>query len=244
MDAFSQLSSFYDQMVGADYQSICDFICNKIEKYNPSANLLVDLGCGSGTLSMLLSEKGYDIIGVDNSDAMLSKAIQKSTFTKDILWLQQDMTDLDLYGTVDVIICTLDGFNYLYDEDMLQETIRRCSLFLNPNGLLIFDVNTKYKYESILQNQCFVYETSDAYCIWETDKEDDDIYFDLTFFIKQKDGRYIRKEETQQQHYFSPDTIKFLLQQNKLICKEICDDYTKAEKDSENQRIVFIAQKE
>lgn len=243
MDAFTQLSHFYDQMVGADYQQMHEFLCTKIKQYNPSAKLLVDLGCGSGTLTLKLSQSGYDVIGIDNSDAMLAQAAKKSSDNK-ILWLQQDMQELDLYGTVDVIVCTLDGFNYLADDDDLRSVIKRCFLFLNPNGLLIFDVNTNYKYESILKDQCFVYETPEAYCVWETEKDGDDIFFDLTFFVEQPDGRYIRHSESQQQHYFSEQKIKQCLNDTGFTICEITADYQQKTPEADTQRLLFIAQKE
>lgn len=243
MDAFTYLSAFYDQMVGADYQQIHEFLCKKISKYNPDGKLLVDLGCGSGTLSVLLAQSGFDVIGIDNSDAMLAQAIEKST-GRQILWLQQDMEELDLYGTVDIIVCTLDGFNYLSDEESLQTVIDRCHLFLNPNGLLIFDVNTKHKYENTLRDQCFVYDTPDAYCVWETEIEEDDIFYDLTFFVRQSDGRYTKQIETQQQHYFSPEMIQDCLKHAGFICREITAGYKQVVPKAEDQRLLFIAQKE
>ena len=119
MDQFTALAKYYDRFVGADYGKMADFIDHKIKEFFPSASLVCDIGCGSGTLTLALLEKGYDMIGIDGSVEMLSEAINKRAEVKNgdkALFLCQQLPEFELYGTVDCIVSTLDTLNYLTEE--------------------------------------------------------------------------------------------------------------------------------
>ncbi len=242
MDDFKYLSEYYDRFVGADYDLILKFLQKQIKRYNPQANYGVDLGCGSGTLTIALSDLGFDMIGVDASEGMLMQATQKVSSDSKILFLQQDLTELDLYGAADFMISTLDCLNYLPTAKDVENFISRCSLFLNDNGLLIFDFNTLYKYQTILNNNNFVYEDGETFCIWENEFDGQNIYYDLTYFRKEGE-LYKRLEDHQQQTYYAFDDIAAYLDRYGFEVLSVNDDYTDQPVCDTTERIVITAQR-
>ena len=242
MSGFEILSGYYDQFVGADYDSIADFIDQTVKKYCPVATYGVDLGCGSGTLTFRLSEMSYDMIGIDSSEAMLCRAMDKKSDDSNVLFLQQDLTELDLYGAADFMVSTLDCLNYLYDIEDVEAYLERVALFLKPNGLFVFDFNALYKYTDVLDGQNFVYKTEDAFCVWENEFDGQNMYYDLTYFVLEGD-KYIRLEDHQQQTYYPLQDILDLLKKYNLNVLNITDDYTDQPLNEKTQRIVITAKK-
>lgn len=241
MSGFEYLAFFYDEFVGADYSKIAHYIDKKIKTYMPDAHYGVDLGCGSGTLTYHLSDFGYDMIGIDNSEAMLSQAIQKYC-DKNILFIQQNMTDIDLYGAADFMVSSLDCINYLNNIEQLETMLERCALFLKPGGLLVFDFNSYYKYSSVLDDKNFIYETDDVFCVWENTFDGKNMYYDLTYFQNQG-NLYKRFQESQKQTYFSIEQITKILEKLDYAVLSLEDDYTEKTIDEQTQRIVLTAQK-
>lgn len=242
MDDFGYLSYYYDQFVGADYCAIGQYIDHKIQKYCPIARDGVDLGCGSGTLTYILEEYGYDMIGVDRSQSMLMQAADKKPPHSNVLLLQQDLTRLQLHHPVDFMISTLDCLNYLEEENDVERFLKRCASFLKPNGLLILDYNTIYKYKHILDGQNFIYETEDTFCVWENEFDGQHMYYDLTYFV-QTDNLYERCEDHQIQTYYSSETILNLIQAAGFDVLSLEDDYRGISVGEQTQRIVLTAQK-
>lgn len=152
MDAYKDFAMVYDTfMDNAPYDKWLQFLIENFNKYNIPKELVLDLGCGTGTLTQMLSKKGYDMIGVDNSDEMLSIAIQKGmNDTQNILYLLQDMREFELYGTVRAVISICDSINYLLEEEDIVKTFSLINNYLDPGGIFIFDFNTVYKYESVI----------------------------------------------------------------------------------------------
>ncbi len=241
MSGFEYLAFFYDEFVGADYSKIAHYIDKKIKTYLPDAHYGVDLGCGSGTLTSLLSDSGYDMIGIDHSEAMLGQAVQKYS-GKDILFIQQDMTEIDLYGIADFMVSSLDCINYLNDISELKIMLERCTSFLKPEGLLVFDFNSHYKYSSVLNDKNFIYETDDVFCVWENTFDGENMYYDLTYFQNMGD-HYRRFQEYQKQTYFSIEQITEILENLGYTILSLEDDYTEKAIDEQTQRIVLTAQK-
>jgi SAM-dependent methyltransferase len=240
------LAPYYDQFVGADYNKIEKFILARIQEYSPDASLVCDLGCGSGTLTYRLLEHGYDMIGIDGSVEMLSEANNKRyehPNGESVLFLCQQLPEFELYGTVDVILSTLDTFNYITypaDHDRLFYWLRN---YLNPNGLLIFDVNTQYKYQELLDRHCEVYEEDDVYMVWHSQFDGTMCQHTLTFF--EKDGEhYYRSDEEQQQRYYSVDEIRELLLKYGFKLLEMRNDYSECTPDQTTQRITFVSVKD
>ena len=169
---YSYFAGVYDELTGnISYKERAAYFHAIIEKYRTKGPILLDLACGTGSLSVELSRLGYDVIGVDNSPEMLSVAQQKRCESgEDILFLCQDMTALDLYGTIDATVCALDSINHVTDPKAVRKIFQNVSLFTIPGGLFIFDVNTPYKHRSVLGNNTFVYDCSDVYCVWRSEE--------------------------------------------------------------------------
>ena len=185
-------ADFYDSLTdNVEYEKRADYIVNVLEKnFNHDLGLTLDLACGTGTMTMLLKEKGIDVYGVDGSYDMLTVAQQK-TMEKglNILYLCQRMESLDLYGTIDTCICTLDSLNHIVDEKVFTKAIERVSLFMNKGGYFLFDLNTLYKHRKVLANNSFVFETDEVFLAWQNTLQENDIVdIDLDFFIKEEDN--------------------------------------------------------
>ncbi len=246
MNQFSALAKFYDRFVGADYAEITNYIENQIRQYKPDASLICDIGCGSGTITLSLLDKGYDMIGIDGSIDMLSEAQNKRlehAKGDKALFLCQQLPEFELYGTVDCIISTLDTLNYITEPDDLDRLFYWFRNYLNPNGLLMFDINTEYKYQSLLDNQCRIYDEEDVFMVWQSRYDDGLCYHDLSIFNKFGD-HYKRYDEEQVQCYYSVDHIKKLLQKYGFKIIRITDDYSEKVPDEQTQRLTFVAMKE
>lgn len=241
MDIFAQK---YDKMVGADYNKITDFIDGCIKKYRPDSSLICDLGCGTGTVALELSHRGYDVIAIDSNETMLMMAREKAFEREDpsVLFLCQDIVNFELYGTVDVIYSTLDTVNYITSEKDLNTFFKWVRNYLNYDGLFIFDINSQYKFDCVLNNKTFVYDFEDMFCTWETQKEDDsDEYCHfLTYFIRQSDGMYERFDATQIQRFYSKELIEKIAKKYdfEIVC--VKDDYSNDEICSKTQRYTYI----
>ncbi len=246
MDQFTALAKYYDRFVGADYDKMADFIDHKIKKFFPSASLVCDIGCGSGTLTLALLEKGYDMIGIDGSVEMLSEAINKRTEVENgekALFLCQQLPEFELYGTVDCVVSTLDTLNYLTETTDLERLFHWFNNYLNPNGLLIFDINSLSKYQDVLDGHCAVYDEEDVFMTWHSRFDGELCCHKLSVFAK--DGNsYQRSDEEQIQRYYSVEYIRELL--NKYHFKLVCmvDDYSDNLPVERSQRLTFVAIKE
>lgn len=245
MNGFEALAQYYDRFVGADYSRIIRFIDEKIKLYTADASLVCDIGCGSGTVTFGLAECGYDMIGIDGSMEMLAEAMNKRTECSvgdGVLFLCQDLPEFELYGTVDTIISTLDTLNYISCNDELERLFYWFRNYLNPGGLLIFDINTLFKYQSMLNNHCEVYDDADIFLSWRSSFDGKVCSHQLTFFEKEGDS-YIRSDEEQQQCYYSPDSIEMFLKKYGFEILDVCDDYSEAKPTIETQRLTFTARK-
>ena len=132
---YDLFAEYYDELMsGIDYPARAEYMDGIIKKYKPDAHLLVDLACGTGSMTVEFAAMGYDVIGVDLSGNMLSKAREKSDGS--ILYLCQSMQNLDMYGTIDAFVCTLDSLNHIEDREQLLLALSRVSLFLEPDGAL------------------------------------------------------------------------------------------------------------
>lgn len=243
MRSYNTFAKFYDSLTqNVNYQDISLFIDRVLAENSAERGILLDLACGTGSLSVKMSKLGYDVIGVDYSTQMLSEAMQKACQEdEDILFLCQSMQELDLYGTVDFAICVLDSLNHVKEKDLI-ETFKRVSMFLNPNGLFIFDFNTKYKHEKILANNTFVYDCDDVYCVWQNSLENDHVNISLDFFERENDV-YYRSEENFSEYTYDKKFILELIKNSGLEIVACYDDYSLKEPNHETQRIVYLTRK-
>ncbi|HHW98780.1 MAG TPA: class I SAM-dependent methyltransferase [Firmicutes bacterium] len=220
MTSYSKLAQLYDDLMAVvDYQSWADYLHALVERFGAPGNCLLDLGCGTGTLTIALQQKGYEPVGVDLSTEMLAIAANKGLAVGLGIdnWLAMDMRSLHLPpDTFDIAICACDGFNYLRSDQELEAVFEQLKRILRPSGLLLFDVHTEYKMRHVLTSGPFVQEAEAGYCIWssEYDETTGDAVHEMTLFVHEKGDLWRRYEEFHHQHYFSPDMVEKALAGN------------------------------
>ena len=242
MDAYTSFAQVYDLfMDNVPYQQWGEFILGVLQENNINQGILLDLGCGTGKMTRFLEKKGYDMIGVDNSFEMLD--IAKLKGPKDILYLLQDMTEFELYGTVAAIVSVCDCLNYILDENDLLKVFKLVNNYLDPKGLFIFDINTSYKFKELMGENTFAENRENGSFIWENyyDDEEEINEYDLTLFISQDGVSFKRFQETHYQRNYSLTKIKELLDKSGLEFVKAYDCYTKAEPTEESEKITIIA---
>lgn len=245
MEIYGDFAKVYDEfMQDVPYIQWGRHIEKIWDKYNISPKLIAELGCGTGELTNYFAKKDIDVIGIDNSDQMLSIANNKSVAQSlEVLYLLQDMQEFELYGTVDSIYSTCDSLNYLLNKEELLETFKLVNNYLEAGGLFIFDVNTSYKYEEILADNVFAYNADEASYIWENYYylEDEINEYLVTFFVREESGKYIKYEEMHYERMYKIDTIKSLLSKANMELLGVFDDYSFEPIKSNTQRATFIA---
>ena len=192
---YTAFAGFYDGLTqNVDYKKRAAYIAELLGRIGHNPGLTLDLACGTGSLTIELCRLGFDIFGADGSQDMLSIAQQKACGEGlDILFLRQKMQELDLYGTIDTCVCTLDSLNHLTVKSDVQKAFDKVSLFMNPGGVFLFDVNTVYKHREILGGNTFIYDTADVYCVWQNalDRDRDTVHITLDFF--EREGALYRR---------------------------------------------------
>lgn len=245
MNGYNKFANVYDRLTyNVEYQKRAKYIHTLLSRYGVSNSACVlDLACGTGEMTAELAKLGYDMIGVDASPAMLSQA-QNRMYDENLhfLLLCQDMTELDLYGTVDAAVCTLDSLNHLDSAASVKKAIANVGLFMNPGGIFIFDVNTVYKHRCVLGNNTFVYDCNDVYCVWQNSlNPDDSVDISLDIFESDDDGAYIRTEESFKERAYPLSDISEWLLQAEFEVLNIYDEMTDKPINDKTQRAVFTA---
>lgn len=246
-EAYRSFAEVYDVLTqDVAYQKRCDYVEKLMKKFlDKKPELVVDLACGTGTVAIEMAKRGYDMTGIDASQEMLGVAVQKAkTEQLDILFLNQTMQEFELYGTVDVILCLLDSVNYLLDREDLEQCLHWVHNYLNPGGLFIFDINTKYKLETLLPGNVFTDEVDGVYYTWENayDPEEKICMFDVNFFVE-KNGLYRRFEEVHYEKAYTRSEIKSVLRGAHLNLVGEYDDLTLDVPRRQSEKIFFVAQK-
>ena len=248
--AYGVFAQYYDALTqNVGYAERAAQLDRLIRKWLPAEmpdNILVDLACGTGSLSEEMAKRGWDVIGIDGSADMLNEALDKKYDSGlPIQYLQQDMRALDLFGTVSVTVCALDSISHLPCAEDVREVFSRVSLFSNAGALFLFDVNTEYKHRFILGEQCFVYELPEAVCIWQNHLHDKAPTYPVTirldFFEQLADGKYRRSTEEFSEHIWQPEQIEALLHETGFTLLEVLDGDTYSEPVPETQRLLYIA---
>ncbi len=249
MSGYHSFSYFYDKLTSnISYKQRAEYFDMLIKKHNGTQNLLLDLACGTGSLSEEFSRMGYDVIGVDASEEMLNEALEKKFDSGlNIQYLCQDMTELDMFGTIDVTICALDSINHLKSIDDVKKTFQKVSLFCEPNGLFIFDVNTPYKHQKILADNTFIYDLDDVFCVWQNsfDSSSKDCRVDITLdiFGKNENGFYQRYYDELSEIAFKREIIESLLISAGFIAEAVYDYDTVNPPLDNSEKLVFVARK-
>ena len=248
MASYGDFAYYYDMLTeNVDYHKRCEYICGLLADNGVSEGILLDLACGTGTLSLLLSEKGYDVIGVDGSEDMLSQAQEKKMeIADDTIFLCQKMEELDLFGTINAAVSTLDSINHVTDEEKVREIFRRVSLFMEDNGIFIFDVNTPYKHKEVLGDNTFIYDLDEVYCVWQNSTDENLVTtISLDLFEKDEDDEetYYRYSEEFSERAYDLDKIKNWLEECKFEVTAVYEEMTKQGVTDKTQRAVFVARK-
>lgn len=247
MAAYGNLAAFYDKLTdNAEYARRCDYITNLLSENGVSEGILLDLACGTGNLSELFAEKGFDVIGVDISPEMLSLAMKKS-YDKElnILYLCQNMAELDLYGTINCAVCMLDSINHVTDSESVRKAIKQVGLFMEKGGVFIFDVNTHYKHRQVLANNTFVYDLDDVFCVWQNtlDEETDRVHIDIDLFSPDESGKYERLEESFDEVIYDREQLEKWLKKYGFETVGVYEEFTKEDVKSDTQRAVYVCRK-
>jgi SAM-dependent methyltransferase len=244
MDAYTGFAKLYDLfMDNIDYDSWCRYLHALLLEYGISDGILLDLGCGTGIVTEYFSGCGYDMIGIDNSPDMLEIALEKRVESgHDILYLNQDMREFELYGTVAAVFCICDSLNYITEYEELVEVFRLVNNYLDPNGVFIFDLNTSYKFQKI-KDSTIAENREEGSFIWENSyfEEEHINEYALTIFAPCEDGRYEKYEEIHYERAYSLDEIKSALSRAGLSFTAAYDAFTHNPPTAESERIYVIA---
>ncbi len=245
---YGVMAEFYDSINGSlDYKAIADFCENTLLEFSKEKpSLILDAACGTGIISVELAQRGYDMTGVDISPEMLSRARERASeagLDGKILFLCQDLSDIDLYGTVDAVICTLDSINHITDKNALSRffsLLHRC--YLIPEGIFIFDINTPYKFENVYGINDFILEDEGMYCGWQNyfDRENGLANFYLTVFRDNGDGTYTREETEQEERCYSMGEMKDMLNKTGFDILAVYSDFEKSPALDSDERWYFV----
>lgn len=248
MASYQTFARYYDVLTkNISYKERAEYFNKIIEKFNGEKGILLDLGCGTGSLSEEFATLGYDVIGVDNSQEMLTFALEKKFSSgHNIQYLSQDMTNLDMYGTIDITISALDALNHLCSAEDVKKTFEKVSMFSNPQALFIFDVNTKYKHKNVLGNNTFVYDMDEVYCVWQNtySEEESKVTISLDLFEHEMGtNRYYRNEEEFCEIAYDMEELDKMLTDSgfEVLAHYDYDTFNKPKKNSE--KLIFVSRK-
>ena len=214
--SYGPLAGCYDQLTyDVDYPRWADYIEKHFARRHIPGRTVLDLACGTGSLTRELARRGYEMIGVDRSPEMLAQAAEKNRGGSPIepIFLCQSMEKLDLYGTIDACVCCLDSVNYVTDPKKLERAFARVRLFLMPGGLFLFDVNTPEKLEG-LDGQVFLDETEDTYCVWraEWSRRGRTCSYFMDLFRREENGLWRREEELHRERAYTVPELTAMLE--------------------------------
>ena len=245
MEAYGRFAGVYDVfMDNVNYGEWTDYIIEALVQDGIKDGLVLELGCGTGTVTEMLADAGYDMIGIDNSEEMLAEAMEKRAESgHDILYLLQDMQDFELYGTVRAVVSVCDSMNYVTEPEDLEYVFALVNNYLDPGGLFIFDMNTVYKYQEMIGDSTIAENREEGSFKWENtyDEESGINEYALTLFLPDTDGRYEKVEEVHYQRAYPLEQIKTLLQSSGLKLLAVYDAYTREAPRADSGRLTFIA---
>ena len=248
MDAYSSFASVYDQfMDNVPYEEWAEYLTGLLGEYQVHDGLVLDLGCGTGSLTEILAKKGYDMIGIDNSEDMLQIAMEKRADSGlDILYLLQDMREFELYGTVAAVVSICDSMNYLTDYEDLVQTLKLVNNYLDPQGVFIFDMNTVHKYRDLIGDRTIAEARTECSFIWDNDYDPETKIneYDLTLFIQEEDDLYRRFVETHYQKAYELEEVKRAIAEAGMEFVTVYDAFTRKAPDENSERVYFIAREQ
>lgn len=249
IDGYKVLAPVYDKLNGdVDYVKWADFIEECFKRFSAKKiESVLDMGCGTGSMTMELARRNYDMTGLDISEDMLSVAEQTSRETglKNILYIFGDMCSFELYGTVDAVICCLDGINHITKREDLRACFALVSNYLNPDGLFVFDVNTPHKFKTQYADHDYILEEDGVVCCWRNrlSKKKDTVDFYLTVFKEDEDGNWKRHDGAERERSYGIKAIKNALEEAGLIFCSVFAGYGFEEINDDTDRWYIVAKK-
>ncbi len=242
-EGYGAIFDIYDKLnADIDYEAWADFVEANFDRYlKVRPELVLDLACGTGSMTLALAKRGYDMIGVDGSEEMLGVAFERG-MGKGCLFLLQDMRSFELYGTVGAVTCCLDSVNYLTGDGDMDECFATVHNYLDPDGLFLFDMNTPYKFENIYADNAYILENGDSYCGWQNayDRETRICDFYLSVF-REEGEHYVRADEEQHERCYSLEEIQDSLAKNGFELLSVSRDFDFGEPKENTERWYFAA---
>ena len=244
MESYTSFAAVYDMfMDNIPYEEWASYVISLLREEGIDDGLVLDLGCGTGSLTEILAREGYDMTGIDLSPDMLQIAMEKRMESgRDILYLNQDMREFELYGTVRAIVSICDSMNYLLEKEDLVQTLRLANNYLDPGGVFIFDLNTEHKYRDIL-GQCTIAEDrEESSFIWDNDYDETERIneYDLTLFIKEDGDLYRKYRETHFQRAYTLDEAAAAAKEAGMEFVAAYDAFTREAPGETSERIYII----
>ena len=245
MNAYHAFALVYDRMMEEiPYEEWCNFVTDQLKKFGIEDGLMLELGCGTGTLTEMFDAKGFDMIGVDNSEEMLAEAVEKREQSgRSILYLNQDMREFELYGTVHAVVSICDSMNYLMEYEDLVQVVRLANNYLDPHGVFIFDLNTEYKYREIMGDSTIAEDRDDSSFIWDNQYEEEEKIniYDLSIFVREEGDLFRKYHETHYQRAYSLEEVKRAISEAGMEFVAVYDAFTKNSPRKDSERVYVIA---
>lgn len=247
-ESYGEFARVYDLfMDNVDYDRWAEYLIRVLKEDQIDEGLVLELGCGTGTMTELLATAGYDMIGVDNSEEMLAEAMEKRVESgHNILYLLQDMQEFELYGTVRAIVSVCDCMNYLTDIEDLKQVFKLANNYLDPKGIFVFDMNTEYKYRELLGTRTIAENREESSFIWENDYDSEtklNVY-ELALFLLREDGLYEKAEEVHTQRAYTLEEIKDCIEASGMTLEAVYDAYTFEPARDDSERLTFIVREQ
>lgn len=245
--AYNEFAYFYDELnSAADYDALFRYVTGELADHGVTGGILADLGCGTGDLTLMLTQAGYDVIGIDRSEEMLSVLREKADelgLTGRLLLLRQDLLALDLYGTIRAAVSTFDTFSHIGPLENFEKAIRNAAYFMEAGGVFVFDLNTPYKHRAILAGRTFDIEAEDAQCRWSNRYDETTGQVEITIDIDYLDtGEHFR--ESFCEYSYPLETVHKLLEKYGFAVAKTADgeDFGPVRPDSPRWIITAVKQ--
>ena len=243
MEAYTGFAEVYDLfMDNVPYEEWSKYLIGLLREFGAEQGIVLELGCGTGKMTRLLAQAGYDMIGIDNSQEMLQVA-RESTQDPNILYLLQDMREFELYGTVRAVVGICDSMNYLTQYEDLVQTLKLVNNYLDPKGVFIFDLNTLYKYKELIGDSTIAESREECCFIWENefDEESRINEYDLSLFVRKEGNLYQRFEETHYQRAYTIEEICRAVSEAGMELEAVYEAFTRDKPERDSERIYVVA---
>lgn len=245
--AYNEFAYFYDEFNGeADYTALFQYVSGKLRENGITEGIVADFGCGTGDFTLMLSQAGYDVIAIDQSEEMLAVLRDKADqleISNDLLLLRQNLLELDLYGTIRAAVSTFDTYSHIGPWANFEKAIRRAAFFMEKGGVFVFDLNTPYKNREILGEQLYTFDGPDASCRWQNHYDSTAGAVDITIDIHYKDTNEDFHEEFKEYSY-ELEQVTAALEKYGFVVQSVEDGESFGPLTPESQRYIFTCIKQ